>query len=224
MSMLKIRICALMLSICLLVLLPHLTATCRYSSSEFSGLIYWLERRLSPVLSSSIVVNLKLFEDLSSIIALKDRRFVSVSSSASSWTVEMKSEEASTCSISWILLYRASISGYLVDDYHQACNGMGKCVVVVKAENGSIAAFYNEDGFVSRGHSPSYSPNRNSFIACVKEDGRCVEIFHRNGKGTVTREIDLGAIWAHLAEVLERMSLPCLGREAFVLLNGCLRL
>jgi hypothetical protein len=94
-------------------------------------------------------VNIQLFADFSSIIALKDRGFVSVSSSVIDWTVELKTEDGSVSFVSWILLYRSSISGYRADDFHQACDGMGKCVVVVKAENGRIAAAYNEDGFLS---------------------------------------------------------------------------
>jgi hypothetical protein len=115
----------------------------RNSSLEYTSLVSWLR----PVLSSSIVLNRKLFEDLSSIIASKDRGFVSVSSSLSSWAAEMKGECETECSIFWILLFRASISGYLAADFHRACDGMGKCVVVVKADNGRIAAAYNEDGF-----------------------------------------------------------------------------
>jgi hypothetical protein len=61
----------------------------RNSSLEFSSLFSWLARRFRPVLSSSIVVNIQLFKDLSSIIALKDRGFVGVSSSVNDWTVEM---------------------------------------------------------------------------------------------------------------------------------------
>jgi hypothetical protein len=43
---------------------------------EFSSLISWLGRRFRPVLSSSIVLNPRLFMDLSSTIALKDRGFI----------------------------------------------------------------------------------------------------------------------------------------------------
>jgi hypothetical protein len=149
----------------------------RNSSLEFSSLISWLAIRFRPVFSSSIVVNTQLFKDLSSIIALKDRGFVSVSSSVTDWTVEMKAEDGSESSASWILLYRAYLSGYRAADFHQACDGMGKCVVVVKAENGRIAAAYNENGFTSINGS---SPNHNGFIVSVNEDGGCGEVFHRN--------------------------------------------
>jgi hypothetical protein len=67
----------------------------RNSSLEYTSLVSWLR----PVLSSSIVLNRKLFEDLSSIIASKDRGFVSVSSSLSSWAAEMKGECETECSI-----------------------------------------------------------------------------------------------------------------------------
>jgi hypothetical protein len=67
----------------------------RGSSLEFSNLLSWLAIRFRPVLYSSIVVNIKLFTDLSSTIGLKDRGFVSVSSRANDWTVEMKAEDGS---------------------------------------------------------------------------------------------------------------------------------
>jgi hypothetical protein len=146
----------------------------RNSSLEFSSLFSWLARRFRPVLSSSITVNGQLFKDLSSTITLKDRGFVSMSSSVADWTVEMKAEDGSISSVSWILLYRASLSGYRAADFHRACDRMGKCVVVVKAENGRIAAAYNEDGFTS------VSPNLNGFIVSVGDEGGCREIFHRN--------------------------------------------
>jgi hypothetical protein len=149
----------------------------RGSSLEFSGLISWLARRCRPTLSSSIVVNRQLFADLSSTIALKDRGFASSSSSVTNWTVEMKAEDGSESSVSWIRLYRASLSGYEANDFHQACDGMGKCVVIVKAVNGRIAAAYNEDGFTSVYSQP---PNLNGFIASVAKDGECGEIFNRN--------------------------------------------
>jgi hypothetical protein len=149
----------------------------RNSSLEFSSLISWLAIRFHPALSSSIVVNSQLFKDLSSTIALKDG-FVRVSSNVRDWSVEMKAEDGSVSSISWILLYRASLSGYRVADFHRACDGMGKCVVVVKAENGRIAVAYNEDGFTSV--EWTRSPNLKGFVASVAEDRGCGEIFHRN--------------------------------------------
>jgi hypothetical protein len=48
----------------------------------------------------------------------------------------MKSENDTSCSFSWIL---DSVSGYRVADFHRAFDGMEKCIVVVKAENGRIA-------------------------------------------------------------------------------------
>jgi hypothetical protein len=57
---------------------------------------------------------------------------------------EMLAEDGSVSSVSWILLYRSSISGFRAADFHQACDGTGKCVVVVKAANGRMAAAYNE--------------------------------------------------------------------------------
>jgi hypothetical protein len=149
----------------------------RGSSLDFSNLLSWLSIQFRPVLLSSILLNTKLFADLSSIIALKDRGFVRVSSNVRDWSVEMKAEDGSVSSVSWILLYRASLSGYRAADFHQACDGMGKCVVVVKAENGRIAAACNEDGFTSLN---DLSPNLKGFIVSVAEDGGCGEIFHRN--------------------------------------------
>jgi hypothetical protein len=71
----------------------------RNSSFEFTSLISWLAIRFRSILSSSIVVNSKLFKDLSSTIALKARGFVSVSSSLNDWTVEMKAEDGGASSI-----------------------------------------------------------------------------------------------------------------------------
>jgi hypothetical protein len=88
----------------------------RNSFLEFSSLISWLARRFRPILSSSIVVNTQLFKDLSSTIALKDSGFASVSSNVSEWTAEMKAEDGNALFVSWILLYRASISGYRAAD------------------------------------------------------------------------------------------------------------
>jgi hypothetical protein len=72
----------------------------------------------------------------------------------------MKARDGSVSSVSWILLYRGSLSGYEAVDFHHACDGMGKCVVVVKAESGSTTAAYNEDGFTS---VYSRLPNLNEF-------------------------------------------------------------
>jgi hypothetical protein len=149
----------------------------RNSSLEFSSLFSWLGRRFNPVLSSSIVVNSQLLTDLSSTIVLKDRSFVSVSSSVADWAVEMYDEDGNFSSVSWILLYRASLSGYRDTDFHQSCDGMGKCVAVVKAKNGRVAAAYNDDGFTSL---LGNSPNLKGFIASVNEDGGCGEVFHRS--------------------------------------------
>jgi hypothetical protein len=150
----------------------------RGSSLEFSALISWLALRFHPILSSSIVVNHQLFKDLSSTIALKDHGIVSVSSSVNDWNVELKGVEGSFSSVSWIPLYRASLSDYRAADFHQACDGMGGCVVVLKAENGRIAAAYNQDGFTSV--EWTCSPNLNGFIASVADDGGCEEIYQRN--------------------------------------------
>jgi hypothetical protein len=115
--------------------------------------------------------------------------------SLSDWTVSMRAEEGSSCSVSWILLYRASTSGFRAVNFHKACYGMGKCVVVIKAENGRVAVLYNEDGFISVDDRTRpvdiisgrdnyihglLSPNLNGFIASVAEDGGCGKIFHRN--------------------------------------------
>jgi hypothetical protein len=148
----------------------------RDSFLEFSALISWLAIRFQPVISSSIVLNRKVFKDLSSTIALKDR-FVSVSSSVNDWTVKLNAIDGSVSSVSWILLYRASLSEYEAADFHHACDGMEKCVVVVKAENGRIASAYNEDGFASV--AIGRSPSLNGFIATAADDGGCGEVFHR---------------------------------------------
>jgi hypothetical protein len=167
----------------------------RGSRLNFSSLISWLGHQTRPVLSSSIVFNGQLFSDLSSTIALKDRGFVSVSSSVSDWTVEMKDEDGSMSSVSWVLIYRASISGYRGRDFHRACDGMGKCVVVVKAENKRISVAYNEDGFAS---DFSISPNLNGFIVSVAKDGGRGEIFHRSDQEVGVENYSLyGPVFLH---------------------------
>jgi hypothetical protein len=153
----------------------------RYHDSKAiqnQSLSSWLAIRFHPVLSSSIVVNSQLFTDLSSTIAFKDRGFVSVSSSVNEWTVEVKAGDGSVSSVSWIVLYRASLSEYRAADFHQACDGMGKCVVIVHAENGRIGAAYNEDGFTSVKNVRT--PSLNGCIASIAVDGGSEEIFHRN--------------------------------------------
>jgi hypothetical protein len=164
----------------------------RGSSLEFSGLVSWLGRQFLPFLSSSIVVNSQLFADLSSTIALKDSGFVSESSSVRDWAVEMYDEDETVSSVSWILIYRASLSEYRAADFHQACDGMGKCVVVVEVENGRIAAAYNEDGFTS---DMSRTPNLNGFIVSVADDGSCGDIFHRNDQEMGVKNYDWTGPW-----------------------------
>jgi hypothetical protein len=87
----------------------------------------------------------------------------------SDWDVSLKAKDESVCSVSWKHLYRASLFGFGGDAFHQACVGAGKHVVVVKAENGRIAAAYNEDGF--SGDHGSSSSNRNGFIVSINEYG-----------------------------------------------------
>jgi hypothetical protein len=142
----------------------------------FSSFRDWLQRNL---FKSCIVPPSKLFPPLSSIIASKDRGFesISVSSFLSDWDVILMAEDDSVCSISWTLLYRGSLFGFVAADFHHACDGMGRCVVVMRAENGRIAAAYNADGFYS---DESYTPNRNGFIMSIKEDGSCGARFDRN--------------------------------------------
>jgi hypothetical protein len=94
----------------------------------------------------------------------------------------MMDRDGRISSASWILLYRASLSAYF---------GMGKCLVAVKAENGRIAAAYNEDDtpFVAANRSP----NRKGFIISVAEDGGIREIFHRNEVGMgVINHLEIG--------------------------------
>jgi hypothetical protein len=73
----------------------------------------------------------------------------------------MKDQDEAPCSVSWILLYRASLSDFKAAEFHRACDVMGKCVVVVKGEDERIVIAYNDDFFASVGHTP----NLNGFIA-----------------------------------------------------------
>jgi hypothetical protein len=184
----------------------------RDSSLEYSALLSWLAIRFHPVLSSSIILNCQLFSDLSSTIVMKDRGFDSVSSSIFDWAVEMKDVNGSSSSVSWILLYRASISGYEAADFHQACDGMGKCVVVVKAGNGKIAAAFNEDGFSSVFESTS--PNLNGFIVSVNVVGGCKEIFHRTDQEEgIWNHPEYGPDFGNLVESDLHVSTNCYQEE-----------
>jgi hypothetical protein len=153
------------------------------SAVGYSSFLSFLQRRL---LKSCIVPPSKLFCDISSIIASKEIGFVSTSSSLSDWDVSLKGAGESVCSVRWKLLYKGSMFGFVAREFHQACDGEGKCVVVVRAENGRIAASFNENGF-SLNRDISY--NINGFISSIKEDGSCGATFHRNGRGD--------GIWNH---------------------------
>jgi hypothetical protein len=69
----------------------------------------------------------------------------------------LKARDESDCSVSWSLLYRASLFGLRARKFHESSNGAGKFVVVVRAENGRIVVAYNEDGFSSE---LDFMPNR----------------------------------------------------------------
>jgi hypothetical protein len=142
----------------------------------YSSFLSFLQRRLYK---SCIVPPSKLFCDMSQIIALKDSGFVALSSILSDWDVSLKREDTSVCSVRWKLLFRGSMFGFGAREFHQACDGDGKCVVVVRAENGRIAAAYNEDGFSS---DDSRTPNRNGFMLSMEADGSCGARFDRNGR------------------------------------------
>jgi hypothetical protein len=153
-------------------------------SSSFRS---WLKPRL---LKSCIVPPLKLFPQLSSIIASNYRfslffyRFSTASSSLSNWDVSLKDKYDEVCSVSWKLIYRASLFGSDARDFHQACDGMGKCVVVVRAENGRIAAAYNGDGFSSSASGWNERLfNRNGFIVSIEEDGSFGAKFDKTLRG-----------------------------------------
>jgi hypothetical protein len=148
---------------------------------EYSSFRSWLKRNL---LKSCIVPPRKLFPQLSSIIVLKDSGFNSSTSILSDWDVSLKAKDERVCSVSWKLVYRASLYGVGAREFHQACDGVGKCVVVVMAENGRIAAAYNEDGFLrSHDNTIIQSYNRNGFIISIEEDGGCGARFDRTASG-----------------------------------------
>jgi hypothetical protein len=149
----------------------------------YSSFLSFLQRRLYK---TCIVPPIKLFCDISLIIALKDKGFVTASSILSDWDVSLKGVDESFCSVRWKLLYRGVLFGFGANDFHRACDEAGKFVVVVRAENGRIAVAYNEDGFSS---DYSTSPNQNGFIVSIEADGSCGARFDRNGSGS--------GIWNH---------------------------
>jgi hypothetical protein len=67
-------------------------------------------------------------------------------------------------------------------EFHQACDGRGKFVVVVRAENGRIAVAYNEDSFSSPTGYIEGTPNSNGFIALINQDGCCGDRFDRTDR------------------------------------------
>jgi hypothetical protein len=161
------------------------------SSVGYSSFLAFLQRRLYK---TCIVPPSKLFCEISLIIASKESGFVAASSILSGWEVSLKGSDGSVCVVKWKLLYKGSLFGFGARDFHQSCDGVGKFVVVVRAENGLIAAAYNEDGFSSgRG---SDTPNRNGFIMSIKEDGSCGARFDRNGRSFgILHDADCGPIF-----------------------------
>jgi hypothetical protein len=101
--------------------------------------------------------------------------------------VSLKAKDEGVYSVAWTLVYRASLFGFDSRDFHRACDGVAKFVVVVQAENGRVAAAYNEDGFSSRDYD--FSGNRHGFILSIGDDGSCGAQFDRNERlnGIVNR-------------------------------------
>jgi hypothetical protein len=144
---------------------------------EYSLFREWLRRKF---LKSYIAPPSTLFPIISTIIALKDCGFVGVSSIPSDWRVTLKTKDQRVCLASWNLVYRASLFGFDATEFHKACDSHalgGNYVVVVRAENGRIAAAYNRGGFSSDGGSSS---NCNGFIMAIGDDGSCGAQFYRN--------------------------------------------
>jgi hypothetical protein len=72
-------------------------------------------------------------------VSAKSHRSSTVThSSQTGWDVSLRASNGSTLSITWKLVYRASLFGFGADDFHRACDGEGTYVVVVKAESGRI--------------------------------------------------------------------------------------
>jgi hypothetical protein len=94
------------------------------------------------------------------------------------WALSMKAKDDGECTVSWTLLFRASLFGYEARAFHQACDKEGSCVVVVRVENGRIAVAYNEDGFV-RTDLAECTPDQNGFIVSINEAGSCGAQFDR---------------------------------------------
>jgi hypothetical protein len=84
----------------------------------------WLKHK---ILKTCIVPAQTLFPNISSRIVVKAAR------------------DERSISVTWELVCRASLFGFGAREFHQACDGKGK-YVVVRAENGRIAVAYNEDG------------------------------------------------------------------------------
>jgi hypothetical protein len=158
----------------------------------YSSFFAFLQRHL---LETCIVPPSKHFCDISQIIALKDRGFAATSSILSEWDVSLKGADESMCSVRWKLMYRGSLFGFGAREFHQACDGMGKYVVVVRAENGGIAAAYNEDGFSSIN---GFAPNRHGFIVSIEADGKCGARFDQvENSGGIYNHVEYGPMFGY---------------------------
>jgi hypothetical protein len=146
--------------------------------ARYASFQSWLNPRLA-FLESYIISPQKLFPQLSAIIALKrgDRSVAVSSILLSNWNVRLKLRDGRVRTVSWKFIYRASMFGFGADVFHNVCDGRGMCVVVVQADNGRIA-----EAYAGAGSSSEYGGFQNvrGFIAKIKEDGNCGELFHRN--------------------------------------------
>jgi hypothetical protein len=160
------------------------------SAAGYSSFSSWLNRRL---LKFCIVSPNKLFSELSTSIALKERDIIATTSSLSDWVVSLMSRDGSACVVSWRLLFKGSLFGSDARAFHRACDGIGKYVVVVRAENGRIAAAFNEDGFSS---VVGATRNANGFIVSIESDGSIGAQFDRNvGRFGIWNFPDTGPVY-----------------------------
>jgi hypothetical protein len=169
----------------------------RSADPEHSPFRLWFNQKL---LDTCIVPSDKLFADISSRIARKDRDFVTESTSLSGWDVTLRAKPSlfgflrkSNLGYKWELVYRATLLGFGESAFHQACNGKGNYVVVVKAMNGRIAVAYNEDGF----DHYSTAPNQNGFIVSINDDGSIGAQFDRSESEVGW---DLDGIWDDVSD------------------------
>jgi hypothetical protein len=71
------------------------------------------------------------------------------------------------------LLFRASERGFLATEFHRVCDGKGPTITLVRADNGMMAAAYND---VDWGRPWGRASNPQGFLASIVNDPRAIRV------------------------------------------------